>query len=54
MSKLYTESFWWFLAMPLCALRALENIRTDGVDVDCADVDDSLKEGQLNGGRGLV
>lgn len=33
MSRLYTEGIWWFLVMPLCLSRALENQRSDALKV---------------------
>lgn len=32
-SRLYTEGIWWFLVMPLCLSRALENLRADTLTI---------------------
>jgi O-antigen ligase len=32
-SKLYSESLWWFLLMPVCLIRALENLRADSLQM---------------------
>lgn len=42
-SRLYTEGMWWFLVMPLCVSRALENLRADTVRVPAGKAGGGMK-----------